>query len=369
MQALGGRPIQLTYPEGCALQVLDALLGLSRVLPREPVDLRTIRPALADVVQRRLAAAILRYLTQRGGYRERAVLRDGRRARGRLWDSALNENLRLRFTPATSRLWRTAARTLPALSARALAQQEASTGTAEVRKILRALTFDSGTTDVGDWVFAALAFESLERFQLVPEDRDLLVARLGTMSPLVALMAPDAGGAGPEWLFEPRSMRVLECVEDSLADAWCAYARQTWTSRGSAASVLVRWNALGRTLARYVEAADAARRMDLTRAVMRTLVRIARENFSEGGEAARMRLANWRDMRNLRERDALHAAVISVVGLAGSLMRRRDELAQERYGDTRHEEAQLYLRFVSEELSPDRGALDGIVRALSSTVG
>jgi hypothetical protein len=44
-------------------------------------------------------------------------------------------------------------------------------------------------------------------------------------------------------------------------------------------------------------------------------------------------------------------------------------LAQERYGDDRYEESQVYLAEVDATLAPRRATLQGLTRALSSRVG
>jgi hypothetical protein len=51
------------------------------------------------------------------------------------------------------------------------------------------------------------------------------------------------------------------------------------------------------------------------------------------------------------------------------LLRRRDELAGERYGDERYDEAQVYVGEADRVLTPARRQVEGVARALSGVIG
>ncbi len=360
-----------TAAEGQCLDVLAMLLGRGRgdVMP-SPVKLDAPRRELMEAGARRIARSVVRYLCVDEGWRERTWLRDGRRVSGRAWSPALGLGFTPRYTRASRSFWLGAAQHLPVLSS-VDATAEASRKAA---RVVRELVDADGTAS-GDWVFFAIAHASLRGFRLASSEELQLQRRLRLGSPLATLLYPDAGASREELrgqlarLVARENVRVVECVEARLARAWTAHAAQTWGSRQAPDDLTARWGALGRTLHAWLDAIDGARRMDLARPLLRFADALAAGPFSAGGEAVRATLAAAPGLKNLKERDALLAAAASVADVGARLLRRREELAAERYGDERYEEAQVYLRDADGTLTPARRQVEGAARALSGVIG
>lgn len=368
-------PVTFDAAEGRALEVLALLLGRTRgAVVTAPAKFEAPRPALLAAGARRIARSVGQYLSLDGGYRERTFLRDGRRASGRVWSPSLGVDFAPRFTTASRSLWLGAAATLPTL-----AGLDASADA--VRKASRALEalVDTGSTKSGDWVFYAIAHETVRAFRLTALDEQAIQRRLREGSPLAALLYAE-GDANRDAkrdamlgrfrrLLARDAVRVVECVEDRLARSWSRRASQVWASRLSPEELTRRWSALGVTLNAWLDAIDEARRMDLARPLITFVDGLARGPFSAGGEAVRQSLASAPGLRDLRERDGLISAAASVADVGVRLLRRREELAGERYGDERYEEAQVYLREADRALTPARRSIEGTARSLSGVIG
>ncbi len=364
----------LTVAEGRALAMLDALLGTGRAdAPRENVALKSVRRELLDVAAQRIAVTVVRWIVEAGGYRTRQVLREGRRVSGRAWDSHLGAGFRPEFTAATSRLWLEAARSLPGIAARQPADvQPATDGERRHRRVLRDMVETEGTRS-GDWVFFAMVQQSLGGFRLLPDDLRALGMKLRLASPVATLMAPEPDDLpslrarlGP--LASTSAARIMECAEDRVAAAWTALGRAAWETREPPGKVGARWTALGRVQRAWLDVTDGARRLDLARPVAKAARALVTRTVGGDGESARKRLAGTPGVRNIRDRDELLAAVAGALEPGVALLRRRDEMAGERYGDERYDEAQVFVRDVDEILGPCRREILGVARALSGEI-
>lgn len=358
--------------EGQSLQVLDALLGRGRGdAVTVPVRLPTLRDDLAAAGARRIATSVMRFMVEGGGWRERVLLRGGKRVRARAWDEVAGRGFAPRYTGASRALWIHGAAQLPALVG--ATRTDASRG---ARKAVRLIVPDQETA-VGDWVFFHLAHRSLASFRLFDEDLKGLRERLLTQSPVAQLLTPGADRSRKELresftrLTAPSTVRVLECIEDRLASVWAGTARTLWSERTSTSGALriERWSAFGRVLDAYLDAVDGAERLDLARPLMRFASELMAGVFVAPAEAVRAEVSRSPWVANLAQRDELLAAVASVAAVGQRLFATRDRLAGEAYGDARYAEAQVFLGDIDALLGPKRRAVEGLARALSGTIG
>lgn len=366
-------PIAFDWREGQSLQFLDALLNRGRAdALTEPVALDALRPELLRYGAKRIARSCVRWLVEGGGWRARQVLREGRRVSGRAWDAALDAGFALRFTDATRRLWLDGMAVIPGLVGRSGAREVADER--GLRAGLAALAPPEETA-TGDWIFAAIASSALPGFRLAPRDEGVLQRALRAASPLVTLAAPapDAPPAAFERaaarLVDGPAARVLECAEDRVARAWSREAAEAMRATAEADALALRWQALGAAMQSLCDAADRAGRADLCRPAAKAVAAMLTTTFAAGGESARRALSQARGLRSVRDRDALLAAVGRVAGVGVWLLRRRDSLGAERYGDARYEEAQVLLRDVDGILGPVRREVEGLARAMTSEIG
>lgn len=366
-----GPAVPFTLNEGRCLEVLFALLGRPRGDGlMVPAKAEAPRAALLEAGARCITRSVARYLCADEGYRERVVLRDGRRVSGRVWSPSLGRGFTPRYTAASRGFWLAASESLPLLGA-----LDASPEAVRKASRVAAGLVDTDGTASGDWVFFAMAHASLPAFRLASQQMLTVQRRLRIGSPLAALLYPDTASNPDELrgqygrLVARDSVRVVECVEARLARAWSAYAAQTWAARQSPDDLTQRWSALGRTMHGWLDAVDRAGRMDLARPLLRAAAAIMAGPFAGGGESVRATLATAPGLRNLKERDALLEAAAGVADVAVRLVRRRDELAGERYGDERYEEAQVYVGEADRALTPLRRQVEGVARALSGVIG
>jgi len=362
--------VTFTVEEGRCLDVLAALLGRRRGEDlRGPTGTRAPHPALLAAGSDRIARSVARYLTHEEGHRARSFLRGGRRTEGRVWDAHLGAGFVPRFTVASRDLWLRGAQHLPALAS----IDPAAAPRSRERTVAQLVPVEG--TASGDWVFYAIAHTSLRSFLLPAEEERAILRRLRQGSPLAALLDAEPDAGEPELrarfapLVDPANARVVECVEARLAAAWGARARAHGSWRLTPAELLRRWGSLGRCLHAWLDVLDGARRMDLARPLLTFAAGVASEVLRGGGEAARAVVSAVPGVRSVGERDQLLAAVARVVDVGGRLLRVRDRLALERYGDERHEEGQLYVREADQRLGPARRQVESLARALAGVVG
>ena len=156
--------------------------------------------------------------------------------------------------------------------------------------------------------------------------------------------------------------------EDRLAEGWLDGAVRAMAIRDTHAATRA-WEALASILRAWCDVVEGGRRMDLARPALVAVTRIA-EALADGGlQGARARLVGGVGVRAIGSRDSLFEAVGGVLAVGTQLLDRRAALAQERYGDDRYEESQVFLAEVDATLAPRRATLQGLSRALSSSVG
>jgi hypothetical protein len=356
--------VRLDRDEARCLLALDALLGAAP-LPEgfTAVGVEARSSAVLRVGAARMARASLRWMVHGGGWRERAVLRGGRRARGRAWDASLTGDFALRFTRASLDLWTHFMEVLPALR---------DEDDPEVRRSLRARLRRSGAaTGGGDHLLAALALNA--RLGLSATDERARVGALRRVSPLAAALRPEGAwepamtAALRELLASPAA-RIVECAQDRLVDAWVRAALAARGAHGTDDATRA-WTALGDVLRAWCEVTEVIGRMDLARPAAQSLARIIDHLAAGGAEGVRDRLRPREAVRAIATRDALYDAARGVLEVGEHLLRRRGVFAQERYGDDRYEESQVFLAEVDATLAPRRATLQGLTRALSSRVG
>ncbi len=372
-----GIATHLSADEGDALSVLDALLGFGRAdAVRGAVDLGEPRPEFSQLAARHIAVAVARWMTEGGGHRERSVLREQRRESGRVWDQALVGDWAPSFSKASVDFWLGAARNLPALDAERSAIASDGPGARKKRRVLKEiLPVAEGGRD-GDWVFYLMAHRAVPGFALAPEDERQVLRALRRASPLAGLFALDLqeesstlAAERVSWLFAKGTVRLLECSQDRLAKAWEQSLLSLWSRNDTVPNLLPLWKSLNRALASYVAAADAARRCDLLRPLLRFLAVIPARVMLGGGDVARAKVIALPGWTSIKERDEMLSTVRSLTDLGARMNRLREEFVLERYGDDRYEEAQLFLRAFSEEFADKRAGLDDLSRGLSNAVG
>lgn len=354
--------IELSTREGEALRALDAMLRGATPTRQPPI----LAPSaeLLRLGSERMRRAAVEWLVDGGGWRERSLLRDGARVRGRAWSAELARGLTLRFTRASLDLWLVAGGALEALAAEGDATQRR-----EARESLRSIAASAQSAS-GDWVIAA-RFAALDR-RLGARSDALWWETLGRCSPLVALMFPGRGepAALRPWLrdtLRAPERRVLECAAERLADAWIHAARRA-IDEPLIDRAARRWSALAEVMGAWCEALDEAERLDLTHPAARALREIVTALQRDAPTRARAALLGRVSIRSIASRDALLSAVRAALDVGARLERRRAEMALARYGDDRYTESQVFLAEVDGTLGPARVALRGLIQALSPQI-
>ncbi|MCB9753713.1 MAG: hypothetical protein H6713_27545 [Myxococcales bacterium] len=372
MAEVVGARLRVSPGEAHALEILDVMCrgrGL-RVRAKAPLELRA---EVVEIAAQRMAVTCLRFLRDTGGREERTVLRGGRRRVGRLWDSGLAPAFRLRFTAASHQLWWELTQRLEGLSRQSLARV-GERATREARRVIRRVVQVPGT-DTGDWLLYTLTWRHLHVLQMMPEVRGDLVRRMALGSPLLALatlraeVPPDIGELGRSLarLLEPSAVRMLECVDELLVEGWTGEVMNALRSANTE-EFTARFDAIALTLETYLEVLDRARRLDLARALMRFVAGLATEVFTGDVDSERRRALIHHSPSSIAERDALLARVARVVAFAERLQEVRGELALERYGDDRYEEARIVLADAERLLDPHYERLSALRVGLSGAL-
>lgn len=364
--------LRVSVDEGHALEVLDLLCRgrAIRIVPVRPLSEPS--PELTQLAARRLAATSMRLLAE-GGRRERVVLRDGRRVRGRVWDPAFNHGFRLRFTAATHELWIQTTQRLAEI-ARSSEVVEGQGSSKRARRQIRRI-IKIADTDTGDWLVYALAYRHLARIDMPTEIRDDFGRRLCLGSPLATLFAlEDHLGEGGLDLVEylgdlvhGPGVRLVECLEDLLVDQWVAQIDACM--RTTADLRRTRLLAAATTLHAWLGALDRHHRLDLTTSVSRALARLLDHAWSGSPAEVVQRLFTGTSLGTFVEKDALRRALAGVVQVAERVLRLRDRMAAHGFGDPRYEESQLLLAACDEHLRPHFPRLDALASALTGRLG
>ncbi len=340
-----------------------------RIVPSEPVA--QPRAELSEIAGRRIAATCLRVLTV-GGRRERVVLRDGRRVRGRIWDAARSHGFRLRFTAASHELWvQTTVRLAELARPDAVVEGEGSSRRArrQIRRIIKV-----AETDTGDWLVYALAARNLARVRLPAEIREDLDRRLCLGSPLAILFTLTDVVERPgtaallDRLLDGPAVVLVECLEDLLAEQWCeqiaeamrvATAERRTERLGAVAAVLEAW----------VDLLDERGRLDLCRPIGLAFARLLAGAWAGAPDEVAQRLRSGASVIQRARRDELERALARVVRVGERLQGLRERMAGERFGDPRYEEAQVYLELHDLLLRPLQRRLAALVNLLTGRLG
>ena len=369
--------IHLTALEGDALRVAELLVGRGRAGPLPPVvDVKEPSAALQEAVARSVAAGCLQFLLENGGGKNRLVLRESRRKSGRLWDSALNDLFDMRFTRATRSFWLAVSKEIVPLSHRKRrpATPEQAQVTRSDRSVVKGVA-PQGFDGVGDLVFFALAHEHAASLQLPASLEESLRHEIRKAVPLPLLFGPDDADVDDQTVREllrtltaPGPLRVLECIDHALVEAWLARFRAVLIHSDDRAHFIVRMRAFARTLTTWLALLDGAQRFDLARAVVRFTALLPVRGIPPGLDL-RNHALRLGGTSSIAERDEALAAMLAVVDLRLVLDAARGRLAEQRYGDERYDEAQVVVRMLDDELTPARGAVDALARTLSGNVG
>ena len=369
--------LHLSAAEGDALRILELLVGHGRTGPLPAsIDLDTPSEALLEAAARTVAAGCLQFLLQSGGGKERLVLRDGRRRQGRLWDHELNEHFDVRCTRATRMFWQQIAKQIVPLSHRKRrpATPDQAAVTRNDRGVVRALAPD-GFDGVGDLVFFALAHEHANALQLPQVLEEALRHEIRAAVPLPLLFSPDDPAVDERavrgllhTLTAPGPLRVVECIDQALVDAWLLRFRTVLIHSDDRAAFLAHMRAFNRTLRTWLALLDGAGRLDLARAVARFLAALPVRGMPPSLDV-RVHALRLPGTTSMAERDEALAAVLAVVDLRLVLDEAHQRLADQRYGDERYDEAQVFVRMLEDELTPHRDAVDALARTLSGAVG
>ena len=357
-----------------ALEVLDCLAAGRRVLTAVPEPVAAMEPDLVSAGMERLGSRCLQFLVRAGGYRERAVLRGGRRVRARLWDGEANEGFSLRFTALSREVW--AAMLQPAARRRRGKVKKLSAKRVRAKASMERAPRVGGT---GDWIFMALALTHLAEGRLRgrggDEEIESLETELCLLSPLATLagLRPRTPGGQDMslWLsklLEPGAVRVVECLDDVLVRWWRRrlghiLRRRPLKDRGE------RLAQSGKVLGAYLDALDQAGRADLCRPLMSFVVALGDEVLDGDPDEVRQQIICGARPRSMAERDQAMQAAAGVADLGPRLLQLRDQMAARGYGDDRYEEAQLYLADADDILAPARERVLLVAHALSGRLG
>jgi hypothetical protein len=371
------KPIHLNAVEGEALRVAELIVGHGRsgMLPPSIELGASPRPELLEAVARTFAASTMTFLL-RGGRPPRTVLRGARRRSGRLWDPSLNDGFDLRFSRATHDLWLQLVRTVVPVAHRKRrpSSPEQAAPTRDDRRIVRDAS-NRNAESTGDFVLLALAHENAAHFGLPQSLEEVLRQGLRRASPLALLFGLDDPTLEKDEvrpriaaLIAPGPMRVLECLDDALCDAWCNRFRYALLHAENLEQFTLRMRGFAFVLQTYADAMDRAHRTDLLRVVARFLAAVPRRGIPQGLDV-RNHCLRIPGVTSMADRDNALGAILAVLDVRVAVDELRRRLMNERYGDDRYEEAQVVLRMIEEELDPHRAGLDELARAVSGVVG
>jgi hypothetical protein len=372
MNAGDGAPV-LDAAEGDALGLLDALLGRGRPQMTDHTPLEDARPALLEIAADRIARACLELLARGGGWRSRALLRDGERAQGRVFDRELNAGFELRFTEATQRLFVNAARSLPALSSASRRSLVRGGDQRAGKRFARELVPTEGTAP-GDWLFYALVDQNIGRFGLSPDAQLAATRRLRRGSPLALLMRLETTETRADAttrlasLLQPRAQRIPECLGERLVKAWRGALTEALRPAVDVDAFTARWTAAAAVLGGWLDALRAARRLDLAGPLLELVAWLVTDGLATDGDL-RQHLRRRSGAARIEDGDRALAAIADVTALGAELNAVQDELLEHRYGDTGWTEAQLFGRLWDDHLRAHAGLAAEVTRALRGAIG
>jgi hypothetical protein len=315
---------------------------------------------LIRIGSHRLNLHLHRHLLQSGGHRERTVLREGRRVSGRLWDAALNDSFRLRFTEASRNLWLG--------MVQVVLRPPKSWDPQQVGRHARV-----EGTESGDWLFYARVHANAHKSGIEFRPDDYFGRRLRNASPLVVLFSLEphlmqrlATRNHLSRLLQKGSVRMIECLDDALLPSWIEIIRASYQRSGSLAAFTVRFEGIAEVLDAWVDVLDEKQRLDLATVAMRAAAALVTELLPENP----MQDVGARyPPRNVHERQSSHQALARVAAVGVRLEQLRDRFALLRYGDERWDEGQLYLAAFDDLLAPHVERLRALERGLRGIIG
>lgn len=331
------------------LRLIDlALGGRGRALAKDPPQLAHPPLSLCVEASRRINRLCLKFLVQSGGATPRTVLRGGERVRGCLWDRPLKTGFQLRFGVATTHLWSRWAQT-PLLNT-----------SRKVRRRRLRNWLPIYDCDTGDWIVFARLRSHLNRIGWTAVASEALDRRCLKLSPLAALAAlrveVDDAAHFLAQLVAPHAVRVVECVDAWLIRQW--RQRLSVLTHGNIEPVEI--DAATAVIDGWYTVLDAAGRCDLARALMQvTHEWIVRTDAHE----VRTRVGRRPD------RIVVRAALARLADAAARPVAIRGALMNQRYGDARYAEAQLFLADYDAYFAEAAPIFDHFGRTMRGVIG
>jgi len=364
--------LRVTPGEARGLEILDLILRGRQV--RIGADVPTsLRPEVVEVGAQRLLMTSMRLLVEQGGRREQTVLKDGRRVRGRLWDPGVLDELKLEFTAATHGLWLGLCASLEDFSRSGLhAGGGAVRSTARVvRKVVR-----TRGTAPGDWLVYTLFLLNLDKTSISPELQREFRRRLTSGSPLARLFHladPEARTLAHtverlEPLMSRQSLPMCTCLADLLVDTWSSRIAAIWQASDNG-DFRVQCAMADRLLRAYLQLLRTHQRLDLAVPLMRLVGCLVSEVLPGSPDHERRRALAIHPPQTMDERDQTLLAASRLFDFIPELAQLQGELSQERYGDPRYEQAQVFLQAAEEFLDPHLLRAESLRRGLGGALG
>lgn len=364
--------LRVTPGEARALEVLDLMLRGRQV--RIAVDVPTqLRSEVLDVGAQRLLMTSMRLLVEQGGRREQTVLKDGRRVRGRIWDPGVLDDLKLEFTEATHGLWLGLCASLEDFSRSGLQADGGAVRSAArvVRKAVR-----TQTTASGDWLVYTLFLLNLDKTSISHELQHEFRRRLTAGSPLARLfhLADPKARKLPDTiarlkpLMDPQSLPICTCLGDLLVDTWSSRIAAIWKTHDNG-DFRVQSAMADRVLRAYLHLLQVHQRLDLAVPLMRLVGCLVSEVLPGSPDHERRRALAIHPPKTMVERDQTLTAASRLFDFVPELSALRDELSQERYGDPRYEQAQVFLEASEQFLDSHLPRAESLRLGLSGALG
>jgi hypothetical protein len=162
--------------------------------------------------------------------------------------------------------------------------------------------------------------------------------------------------------------RLLELVDEPLAASWLQRLGALVLHSADLADLRARAQTFALTINTLIDACDAAHMTHVLRPVALFLARAHVDAIPERFDV-RAHAVRVPGVTSMADRDE----VLQLIGAIHAAARRLDELrarlVRERYGDERHEEAQVVVRMLDDVIAPHRQGIDTLARRLSGAVG
>ncbi|MGB1013874.1 MAG: hypothetical protein ACPG4T_07060 [Nannocystaceae bacterium] len=364
--------LRVTPGEARALEILDLMLRGRQVRITADVPL-PLRPEIVDVGAQRLLMTSMRVLVEQGGRREQTVLKGGRRVRGRIWDPEVLDELKLEFTEATHGLWLGLCTSLESFSRSGL-----QAGGGAVRSIARVArkAVRTRATASGDWLVYTLFLLNLDKTSISHELQHEFRRRLAAGSPLARLFHladPNAryfpdNIARLEPLMAPHTLPMCTCLGDLLVDTWSSRVEAIWKTPDNG-DFRVQCAMADRLLRAYLHLLQVHQRLDLAAPLMRLVGCLVTEVLPGSPDHERHRALAIHPPKSMAEREQTLVAASRLFDFVPKLSALRDELCQERYGDPRYEQAQVFLEAADQFLDTHLPRAESLRLGLRGALG